>query len=129
MECGVVSVILLETGLLKIVKSCAVNWDSMMRVVSYYAVTSIFIILTYTEPLLLDYSLEWFGTNKKAVIGDVHCVGMEKELLECTHASIGSHYCGRLSDDEYSNGSHIVISCYGTKMCTVVVNCTFMRNI
>ena len=98
-------------------------------IINYYAETSIFTILTYTEPLLLDYNLDWFGTNKKAVIGDVHCVGMEKELLECSHASIGSHYCGRLSHDEYANGSDIVISCYGTNMGTVVLNSAFMRNI
>ena len=43
------------------------------------------------------------------VIGEVHCIGTEPELLECSHASVGHHRCGGgLSIDH-----DVIISCYG----------------
>ena len=36
-----------------------------------------------------------FGTSERAPLyGEVHCVGDEPELLECSHSSIGRHSCG-----------------------------------
>ena len=50
-----------------------------------------------------------FGISKKdAVIGGVQCVGTEPELIECFHASIGNHNCGR-----GQTTPHIIISCSG----------------
>ena len=51
-----------------------------------------------------------FGDSERdAVIGEVHCIGTEQELLECSHASIGDHFCGRF----LSPIPDIAISCYG----------------
>ena len=36
-----------------------------------------------------------FGVSERApLLGEVHCIGMETELLECSHTSIGRHLCG-----------------------------------
>ncbi|CAI8040127.1 Neurotrypsin, partial [Geodia barretti] len=59
----------------------------------------------------LKDDIERFGTSgKDAVIGEVHCIGTESGLLECSHSSIGFHYCSPyyLDYDE----PDIVISCY-----------------
>ena len=52
--------------------------------------------------------------NMHVVLGDVHCTGNETELLECSHSSVGDHFCGiaRL----YGLSEHIfdvAIHCYG----------------
>ena len=58
---------------------------------------------------ILDYG-DGFETSKKdAVIGGVQCVGTEPELIECFHASIGNHNCGR-----GQTTPNIIISCSGT---------------
>ena len=33
------------------------------------------------------------------VVGEVHCTGTETELLECSHSSIGYHFCKDLTED------------------------------
>ena len=58
---------------------------------------------------ILDYEDRFGTSNRSAVIGEVYCNGTEPELLECFHASIGTHPCYRGSID-----SDIIISCYGT---------------
>ena len=51
-----------------------------------------------------------FGDSERdAVIGEIDCIGTEQELLECSHASIGFHYCERFR----SPVPDIAISCYG----------------
>ena len=41
-----------------------------------------------------------FGaSNRPFVVGEVHCTGSETELLECSHNSIGYHFCGGLIED------------------------------
>lgn len=53
-----------------------------------------------------------FGVSERdAVVGQVHCVGTERELLECSHSSFGRHYCGWYYYYRYYQD--IVISCYG----------------
>ena len=37
--------------------------------------------------------------NRLFVVGEVHCTGTEKELLECSHGSIGHHFCGGFTAD------------------------------
>ena len=55
-----------------------------------------------------------FGeSDRYAVLGAVHCIGTEPELLECSHSSLGQHLCGT---NFYVSGftlSDIAISCYG----------------
>lgn len=49
-----------------------------------------------------------FGTSEKDyVFGEIHCIGAEPELLECSHTSIGFHHCGRAPSPD------IIISCFG----------------
>ena len=58
-----------------------------------------------------------FGVSERApLLGEVHCVGNEQELLECSHTSIGRHSCGPLS----GLVPDIIISCYGMCMCVCV---------
>ena len=59
---------------------------------------------------ILDYEDRFGTSNRSAVIGEVYCNGTEPELLECFHASIGTHRCYRGS----INYTDIIISCYGT---------------
>ncbi|CAI8055169.1 Scavenger receptor cysteine-rich domain superfamily protein, partial [Geodia barretti] len=56
---------------------------------------------------ILDYEDRFGTSNRSAVIGEVYCNGTEPELLECFHASIGTHRCYRGSID-----TDIIISCY-----------------
>ena len=40
-----------------------------------------------------------FGASTRLfVVGEVHCTGTETELLECSHNSIGHHFCGEDAD-------------------------------
>jgi c-mer proto-oncogene tyrosine kinase/anaplastic lymphoma kinase/receptor tyrosine kinase len=42
-------------------------------------------------------------------VGEVHCTGSETELLECSHNSIGHHFCGGLTAD----ADDVAIGCAG----------------
>ena len=58
--------------------------------------------------LLEDASI--FGmSDLNPLLGEVHCVGTEPELFECSHTSIGSHSCGL----NQSFVPDLAISCYG----------------
>ena len=35
------------------------------------------------------------------MVGEVHCTGTEIEVLECSHRSIGNHFCGDGADDAH----------------------------
>ena len=51
-----------------------------------------------------------FGMSERVpVVGEVHCIGTESEWLECSHSSIGNHFCSVLA----SPVPDIIISCYG----------------
>ena len=52
-----------------------------------------------------------FGVSERApLLGGVHCIGTETELLECSHTSIGRHSCGINVVPPIRD---IVISCVG----------------
>ena len=66
---------------------------------------SIFFIGGY----ILSTGLDGYGASTKdAVIGQVRCVGTEPDLLECSYASVGFHFC----EDIASSDPDIIISCY-----------------
>ena len=51
-----------------------------------------------------------FGVSERdPVAGEVHCLGTEPELLECSHGTLGQHYCGL----HLNYIPDIAISCYG----------------
>ena len=51
-----------------------------------------------------------FGvSDDNAVVGLVHCIGTEPELLECSHSSFGWHGCGSQHDPI----PDVAVSCYG----------------
>ena len=53
-----------------------------------------------------------YGTSERVhIVGEVHCIGTEQELLECSHTSIGVHSCSR----DAPPVPDILISCYGLK--------------
>ena len=41
------------------------------------------------------------------MVGEVHCTGTESELLECSHNSIGHHFCG----DSTKDANDVAIVC------------------
>ena len=53
--------------------------------------------------------------SERVVLGDVHCIGTESGLLECSHNSVGDHICGLfnlvLGISEHT--FDVAISCYG----------------
>ena len=105
---GVKFVIYLNCGVPTILRLCAVNWDfqKMVKRLQYfisYAVHWASNLLGGEHILINDNS----GKND-AVIGGVQCVGTEPELMECFHASIGSHNCG-----PQLITPNIIISCSG----------------
>ena len=52
-----------------------------------------------------------FGTSERnPVLGEVHCIGTESKLLECSHASIGLHRCG---PQDFPTIPDIAVSCFG----------------
>ena len=62
-----------------------------------------------------------FGVSERApLLGEVHCIGTETELLECSHTSIGRHLCGVTVVPPVPD---IIITCSGM---TVVVLCTLL---
>ena len=51
-----------------------------------------------------------FGTSdENPLFGEVHCVGTEPNLFECSHSSVGFHQCGR----HQTPVPDIAISCFG----------------
>ena len=109
MECGVESVMLSSTGVLTMPEWCAGSWGSLKRVRFHmFILTNKHLLLLCTGAYVLDFKQRFGTSERSAVIGEVHCVGTEPELLKCSHASIGSHRCGINTD--YSD---IIISCYG----------------
>ena len=60
-----------------------------------------------------------FGASERdTVIGEVHCIGTELELLECSHDSIGIHRCGGIT----STIPDLVISCFGKYLGSHLLN-------
>ena len=61
-----------------------------------------------------------FGEGSGHVLlDDVQCTGEEDELLDCSHASIGDHRCGKLFQDQLIQSPHkfdIAIRCQGMKV-------------
>ena len=58
-----------------------------------------------------------FGLGSgRVLLDDVHCTGEEDGLLECSHASIGNHICGKLFLFGLTQSPHefdVAISCQG----------------
>ena len=76
--------------------------------------TNLYILCTSFTILLggvyiLENEERFERSEKQMVIGGIHCVGTESELLECNHHSIGLHRCASYGTD-YSD---IIISCTG----------------
>ena len=68
-----------------------------------------------------------FGPGSEhVVLGDVHCIGTESGLLECSHNSVGDHICG-LYAFYYGKSEHhfdVAISCYGKYWCLLpLISC------
>ena len=59
-----------------------------------------------------------FGPGSGPVfLDEVVCSGTEQELLECAHAGIGNHICGRAVSTEIIQSEHeldVAIMCRGT---------------
>ena len=58
---------------------------------------------------MLDHKTRFGTSDKEAVLGEVHCVGTEPNLLQCSHAR--NHNCQWRSPDP-----DIIISCYDTRV-------------
>ena len=67
-----------------------------------------------------------FGTSESPpLLGEVHCIGTEPEILECSHSSIGYHYCGR----DNIPVPDIIISCYGKFFSIVCILCMLFHQL
>ena len=106
------SAMLLDTGVLPMLEWCAAKWGFQRKVrISLQSINPCYFQLHFTDAYILDRDRERFGSSERdAVIGEVHCVGTEHQLLDCSHASIGFHFCGTLST---TTTPDIIISCYG----------------
>ena len=61
-----------------------------------------------TEAYVVPNASVFGKSSRHAVVGEVHCLGIEPELLECSHTSLGQHIC---RDDFPFTISDIAISC------------------
>ena len=52
------------------------------------------------------------ASNHPVLLDDVHCIGTEDKLLDCSHASIGNHLCGQFLQD-HDMPSNVAIQCTG----------------
>ena len=53
--------------------------------------------------------LSYFGSisSRPVLFDSIYCTGSEEKILDCSHASIGNHFC---SEDRLSN---VAIQCKG----------------
>ena len=113
MECGAWYVTVMKIGDLVMLGLYIGNLDSQLKVKSSLSLIMliILILLKYLslDAYILDYEKRFGSSENYAVIGDIHCVGTETELLECSHSSVGNHQCW-FYDEEHPE---IIVSCYG----------------
>ena len=57
-----------------------------------------------------------FGVGGDAIVGVIHCLGTEAELLDCNHNRIGYHSC-------YERDNFVAISCYGIYSTNILYCC------
>ena len=65
----------------------------------YIEVSHIIINCDITDVLILPFSVFGSATDHPVLLDNVHCTGTENHLLNCSHASIGNHFCSRHSQD------------------------------
>ena len=58
---------------------------------------------------MVDNASVFGESDQNPLLGEVHCVGTEPDLFECSHSSVGIHSCGR----HQTPVPDIAISCYG----------------
>ncbi|CAI8018786.1 Deleted in malignant brain tumors 1 protein [Geodia barretti] len=105
-----------STGRLEV---CALGrWGRVCNAFGYWGPNNARVVcrqLKFSEndAFVLDGDIERFGGSERdPVVGEVHCIGNEPELLECSHASIGVHFCAGFSRFD----PDIIISCYGSEL-------------
>ena len=100
-----------DTGTLKInfIFTCKVQ-----QLLIYFLMIGAYVVEDDALPAL-------FGVSERApLLGEVHCIGNEQELFECSHSALGRHACGLGSTPI----PDIAISCFGVCMCTYTQLCT-----
>ena len=66
-----------------------------------------------------------FGVSERnPVVGEVHCLGTEPELLECSHGTLGQHFCGL----HLNYIPDIAISCYGKLLNLILLQYNIKNN-
>lgn len=40
------------------------------------------------------------ASSRPVLMDDVHCTGTEDTILDCSHSSIGNHFCSKYSPNE-----------------------------
>ena len=53
-----------------------------------------------------------FGSSPQALVllDKVHCTGDEEMLMDCSHSSVGNHFCSQFSQD---GSSYVAVQCAG----------------
>lgn len=115
MEFGVMYATTKMIGALIMLELYVVSWDFHQLVrISFCAPTVCVSINSFTGAYPVPTNV--FGPGSEhVVLGDVHCIGTESGLLECSHNSIGDHICGFYAF-YYGKSEHhfdVAISCYG----------------
>ena len=111
MECGVESATDSSTGVQTMPELSVASLDSPMKVVVKLQSAITYFFSHYKGAYVVqDALVDAFGTSERPpLLGDVHCIGTEPGWLECSHSSIGSHFCGNF----HSPVPDVVISCHG----------------
>ena len=63
----------------------------------------------YVDAYVVNDANVFGESDRNPLLGEVHCVGTEPDLFECSHSSVGIHSCGR----HQTPVPDIAISCYG----------------
>ena len=112
MDCGAESATDSSTGVQTMPELCVVSWGSLLMVKILICHFVCFKSHSKKDAHVVEGEVaRMFGVSERApLLGEVHCIGTEAELLECSHSSIGRHLCGITIIPPVPD---IVISCFG----------------
>ena len=126
MDCGAESATDSSIGVQTTPELCVISWGFLLKVrkLIHHLMWVVILYLTCCkkDARVVEGELaRMFWVSERApLLGEVHCIGTETELLECSHTSIGRHSCGVTVVPPVPD---IVITCSGM---TEVVLCTLL---
>ena len=115
MESGVLCVITWMSGIMRMLQWFVVNSTCPQPVsVLYTGLLVGFTSNTHTILMVGAKTVPSFvfdsTSNPLVLLDEVHCNGDEEMLMDCSHSSIGNHFCSQFLRDE---SSYVAIQCAG----------------